>query len=405
MESPAPGRASVGRDDAAGEGVNPGDRPRRILVVRLGAIGDCLRVLPSLARLREGFPEAEIGWAVADLAAPVLEGHPALTRLHVLERREMKAGLLPAWRELRRLGQELAAHRYDVAIDFHTRLKSGYLVRASRAPLRIGLDRRSGTEANFLFTNCHVSLPDVLENRVRRFARLLAPLGLDPALSEVSRGLWINEAARARGLAMHERAGRPPVVIFAGTSASRAHDRWPVAKWTEAVRRLGAEGLRSMVVWGPGEQETAARIAAAAPDCVAVAPPTTLPEMAALVGAFRVYVGTNTAALHMAWMQGVPAVVLAGGRPWRTDRPLEPVRSVMLSAGGVEPARKLRGEAARRAIEGIAVDDVVGAAVALVRDADEAGRRGASPPVRGSCSTGAGRDDPDAILRRDPTLP
>ncbi|MFN2426243.1 MAG: glycosyltransferase family 9 protein, partial [Candidatus Binatia bacterium] len=96
-------------------------------------------------------------------------------------------------------------------------------------------------------------------------------------------------------------------------------------------------------------------------------PPTSLPEMMALLGCFRLYVGANTAALHMAWMQGVPSVVLAGGRPWRTDRPLEPVPSVMLSAGGIEPDRKLRGEEAQRAVEGIEVDDVVAAARRLLQ--------------------------------------
>src|SRR5688572_9679436 len=112
MESPAQRRASE-------------TAPRRILIVRLGAIGDCLRVLPSLARLREGFPEAEIGWAVESLTAPLLAGHPAITRLHVLDRRAMRASAWSAWGELRRVGRELADSRYDVAIDFHTRIKSG----------------------------------------------------------------------------------------------------------------------------------------------------------------------------------------------------------------------------------------------------------------------------------------
>ena len=355
MESPAQGRASV-----------PG--PRRILIVRLGAIGDCLRVLPSLARLREAFPSTEIGWAVGDLTAPLLIGHPAITRLHIVHRRELKAGLVSAWSELRRVGRELAEARYDVAIDFHTRLKSGYLVRASRAPKRIGFDRASGSEANFLFTNCHVSLPDHYENRVSRLGRLLAPLGLGADVAVASRDLWVAPDALEKARAMYEAAGRPAVAIFPGTSASRTRDRWPTPKWRETVRRLGEAGLTSMVLWGPGEREAAADVAGAAP-ASAIAPPTTLPEMMALLGCFPLYVGANTAALHMAWMQGVPAVVLAGGRPWRTDRPLAPVPSAMLSAGGVEPARKLRGEAARRAVEGIEVDDVVAAALGLVRQA------------------------------------
>lgn len=339
--------------------------PRRILVVRLGAIGDCLRVLPSLVRLREAFPAAEIGWAVESLSAPLLAGHPAITRLHVVDRRAMRASPWSAWGELRRVGRELGDARYDVAIDFHTRIKSGYLTWASGAPRRIGLDRGSGTEANFLFTKEHVSLHDRYENRVLRFGRLLAPLGLDLNGATASAGLWVEPAAADRARAIYQQCGRPDVAIFPGTSARRSNDRWPAAKWREAIARLGDAGLTSMVLWGPGEMEAAAEAAGASASST-VAPPTTLPEMMALLGCFRLYVGANTAALHMAWMQGVPAVVLAGGRPWRTDAPLPPVPSMMLSAGGIEPARKLRGEAARRAVEGIGVDDVLAAARRLL---------------------------------------
>jgi ADP-heptose:LPS heptosyltransferase len=334
------------------------DRPRRILAVRLGAIGDCLRVLPAVVRLRAAFPEAEIGWAVGDLVEPLLAGHPDITRLHVLRRREMRSSPLAAWFELRRLGAELSEGRYDVAIDFHTRLKSGLLTFASRAPRRIGFDRASGTEANYLFTNEHVRLYDRYENRVLRFQRLLVPLGL-PWSAEID-GLrpWIGPAVLESARRMHADAGRPEVALFPATSAARPRDRWPADRWREAVRLLEAEGVRSMLLWGPGELAFARAIADGSRGCL-VAPPTSLPEMMAILGLFGVYAGANTAALHMAWMQGVPSVVLVGGRPWRTDRPLPPVPSIMLSAGGIEAARKLRGQAASRAIAGIEPAELV----------------------------------------------
>jgi heptosyltransferase-1 len=341
-------------------------QPKRLLVVRLGAIGDCLRVMPSVRILRRRFPEATIGWAVGDLALPLLEGHPAVDRLHVVRRREMKGGPWQALRELRRIGVELREVGYDVAVDFHTRWKSGVLVQRCGAPHRIGLDRVSGTEGNFLFTNHHVSLSDRYENRVLGFARMLAPLGIDERPGADDLRPWIEPSALARGRRLHAEAGSPPVVLVAGTSAHRANDRWPVAKWVELAGRLGAEGVRMLVLWGPGEIETAQAVACASP-MAELAPPTTLPEMMAVCGSARLYVGTNTAAMHMAWMQGVPCVVLAGGRPWRTDRPLEPVASEMLSAGGIEPTRKLRGDAARRAIEEIDPEDAAAAALRLLR--------------------------------------
>ncbi|MGH8482024.1 MAG: glycosyltransferase family 9 protein, partial [Nevskiaceae bacterium] len=121
---------------------------------------------------------------------------------------------------------------------------------------------------------------------------------------------------------------------FPGTSAHRARERWPDEKWLDLLRRLGADGVSSMVLWGPGEKEFCADLARdAGPPC-ALAPPTTLPQMQALIGRCRAYCGADTAAMHMAWMQGIPAAVIAGHKPARTIQPPPPARSRMLFAAG-----------------------------------------------------------------------
>lgn len=339
---------------------------RRVLVVRLGAIGDCLRVLPALARLRAELPQAEIGWLVEQWAAPVLQGHPALARLHVLDRRRLGGGPRAALAEFRRVRAELREACYDVAIDFHARLKSGILTRASAAPVRIGFDRGSASECNHLFTSHHVSLSDPWENRITRNLRLLSPLGLAGDYDAGARGLWLEAAAVAAAAAWHRQAGSPPIAAFPGSSLHRRADRWPVSRWQQALAALGEAGYASVLLWGPSEIELAAEIAAGAGPRCTLAPPTTLREMTALLGRFRVYLGSNSAALHMAWMQDVPCVVLIGGRPSRTDAPLAPVPSVMLRAGE-EPRAKLSGARARAAMEGIEVGDAVRAVEGLLQ--------------------------------------
>lgn len=338
---------------------------RRVLIVRLGAIGDCLRVLPALARLRSSLPAAEIGWLVEQWVAPVLRGHPALARLHVIDRRRLSAGPGPALAEFHRVRGELRQAQYDVAIDFHARLKSGIFTRASGAPVRIGLDRRSGAECNHLFTTCHVSSDDLWESRVLRNLRLMAPLGLSTHYDAAARGLWIDDESAAWAGDWYASAGCPSVAVFPGSSLHRRSDRWPVERWQQALSALGAGGHSSVVLWGPSEMEIATAIAGGAGPRCTLAPPTTLLQMMALLGRFRVYLGSNTAALHMAWMQDVPGVVLIGGRPSRTDAPLPPVASIMLRAGS-EPRAKLHGAAARRAMEDIAVGDVVRAVEGLL---------------------------------------
>jgi ADP-heptose:LPS heptosyltransferase len=298
--------------------------------MRLADIGDCLRVLTAVARLKRERPDAEVGWAVEHWVAPVLRGNPLIDRLHVLDRRELKGGARRALAEVRRFTREVRAHGYEVLLEFHGRFKSGLLAWLSGVPVRIGYARGHESEGNFLFTNVRVTRPDKWENRVHRFLALLGPLGLPTDYDPRAHGLHVSEADRRWADEAWAAAGRPALAVFPSTSAHRARERWPDDHWLELLRHLNADGISSMVLWGPAEKEFCADLAAnAGPPCV-LAPPTTLPQMLALIGRCRAYCGADTAAMHMAWMQGVPVACIAGHKPPRTLSPLPPARSRML---------------------------------------------------------------------------
>jgi len=116
---------------------------RRILIVRLSALGDVVHVLPLLDALRRARPDAWIGWLVEERNASVLAGHPQLDRVFVWSRRELSALLrrgrvLAALRLALRSLRELRAARFDVSIDAQCNLRSSLLARLSGAPRRIG---------------------------------------------------------------------------------------------------------------------------------------------------------------------------------------------------------------------------------------------------------------------------
>ncbi|MBZ5622737.1 MAG: glycosyltransferase family 9 protein [Acidobacteriia bacterium] len=88
----------------------------RILVVRLGAMGDIIHTLPAVASLKHSFPGSRVTWIVEPQWAPLLESNPFIDRL-VLLHRDTPAGLFRSWRALR-------AEGYDLAIDFQGLMKS-----------------------------------------------------------------------------------------------------------------------------------------------------------------------------------------------------------------------------------------------------------------------------------------
>lgn len=304
------------------------DPPQSILIVRLGAIGDVLRVCPAVRRLRTTFPDAKIGWAVEHWVAPLVTANPNVDTVHILDRRELRKGGIYALGEMRRHIKQIRAEHYDVALDFHGRIKSGLITRASGAKRRLGFPKDQSTEMNHLFTNEHVRLEDGLENRVQRFLHLIEALGADPTFDPDDVGLPLTDEARAYGAATYESLGRPPLAVYAGTSAHQAaYHRWPAEKWVLLLKRFNEDGIRSVVLWGPDEKEFSEEIVKAAGGLVSMAPDTSLQEMMGLVGNFKAFVGSNTAAMHMAWLQGVPAAVFTGPAQPRTDLPMPPLPS------------------------------------------------------------------------------
>ncbi len=304
------------------------------LVVRLGAIGDVLRVCPAVRRLRRDRPDARIGWAVEHRAHPLLESNPDVDRLHVLDRRLVRRGGLSTLAEWRRFVSEIRSERYDVALDFHGRFKSGIVTRASGARWRLGYPADQSTEYNHLFTNRHVVLDDPLENRVQRFLHLLAPLGIDTEPDIDDLGVSSTPDCARFAAEWYGHAGAPDIAAYPGTSANQAaYHRWPAEKWTALLRELGRRRIRSVVFWGPDDEPFAREICAGAGDSCTLAPRSTLPEMMAMLGRFRAFIGANTAALHMAWMQHVPSAFFSGPAQPRTDAPLPPIPCRVLRAG------------------------------------------------------------------------
>jgi heptosyltransferase I len=108
-------------------------RNARILVVRLGAMGDILHALPAAATLKHSFPASHLTWVVEPRWAPLLEGNPFIDRLVLLRRGSLRQ-LFESWRELR-------AARYDLAVDFQGLIKSALVVASARPERIFGFHR------------------------------------------------------------------------------------------------------------------------------------------------------------------------------------------------------------------------------------------------------------------------
>lgn len=284
----------------------------RILIVRLGSLGDLVHTLPAASALRRAHPQAELDWLVDAPHRAFLELVPVISSVIVLAERGPR-GWLNARRTLR-------ARRYDVAIDFQGLVKSAALARLSGARRVIGFDRQALREP--LAAPFYSQRADVGEGShvIHKNLRLAGALGAAPAPIEFPIGPVEAPAISAFAAA----DSRPFAILNPG--AAWPNKQWPpdrlgaVAGWL-----LSETGMASVVVWGPGEQEAASHVVRSSRGAARLAPATGLQEFIALARRARLMVSGDTGPLHIACALDVPAVALFGptdparNGPWNPD--------------------------------------------------------------------------------------
>src|SRR5438034_6306086 len=115
----------------------------RILIVKLGSIGDIVHTLPALAAIRKAMPQAEISWVVERRTAEILRDNPLLDRLIEVDTKALRRGLMSGetLRAPRQQLRRLRASAFDIALDFQGLLKSASIARLSGARRVFGFSR------------------------------------------------------------------------------------------------------------------------------------------------------------------------------------------------------------------------------------------------------------------------
>jgi heptosyltransferase-1 len=324
----------------------------RVLLVRLGAVGDVIRALPAVRRIKNSFPGLHLAWIVEDLSRPLLEGHPDVDDVIPFPRRALRVGGLSAAfvAAIAGLRKRLREGRFTVAIDLQSSFKSGAVTLLSGAPRRIGFAPGHCRELSFLFTNEWAPLSSPWLNRVDRNLEMAAALGAvhgpsDAVLPETP------EEGHAATRIVEDLAprGRPTVVFSPGVSRRQSWKAWPASHYRRLADLLHhSRGLRPILVWGPGEEDLARSIARSAGSAIALAPPMGLRLLASLLRRTTAFVGADTGPMHLAWLTGCQVVALFGPTDPRLNAPRGDGHQVLRSPDGTMAS--LRPEAVHDAI-------------------------------------------------------
>src|SRR6266566_3624816 len=137
----------------------------RLLIVKLGSIGDIVHTLPALAAIRRALPDSEISWVVERRSSEILKDNPILDRLIEVDTKALRRGLMSGetLRAPRQQLRLLRASAFDLALDFQGLLKSSLVARLSGARRVYGFARDALREPPSRFLLHHkVQIPDRL---------------------------------------------------------------------------------------------------------------------------------------------------------------------------------------------------------------------------------------------------
>jgi ADP-heptose:LPS heptosyltransferase len=295
--------------------------PSRILVVRVGALGDTLMVTPLLRLLHERHPNAEIDFFCSRLAAPLLELNPYVTNLFSLRGRNLPLALSI---EKQHLVRKMRAREYDLAFLLESAPR--YRVLLERAcPGRI----RSFAEIPFdpgrhaIHNNLNVAGMPVAAEEAWNMDLPLAP---------------DDETAADRCLAAFP---APRIGVHMGWGPQGRKRRqalrlrgWELGNFVELIRKLIAvDGIHVILTGSAEDTRDTESVAGQMPvgRVHSVAGRTRVRELAAIIKKLDLLISVDSGPAHMAAALGTPLVVLWGPGRLQQTQPvssLSPVRIV-----------------------------------------------------------------------------
>ncbi|OHC61892.1 MAG: putative lipopolysaccharide heptosyltransferase III [Rhodocyclales bacterium GWA2_65_19] len=319
----------------------------RALVIKLRHHGDVLLSSPVISALKRLAPQCEVDALVYADTAPMLEGHPALTQLHLIDRNWKRLGFrrqaAAEWSLLRKLG----ARHYDLVVHLSVHTRGAWLVRLLRPRWSVAPQFRAGFWAGS-FTHFYPAQSDPQRHTVETNLDSLRALGMEPTPADKRVTLVPGAAAEARIEALLAQHGLSADSFVHVHPASRwAFKCWPAERVAALCDALAARGWPIVLTSAPDASEkalVAAVCAARQPNTVtcprsgipgtqgASAPARCVPagtmdlsgqlslkELAALTARARLFVGVDSAPMHMAAALGTPVVAIfgpSGDREW-----------------------------------------------------------------------------------------
>ena len=264
----------------------------RILVIKLGALGDVVLALGPFAAIRDAHPDAHITLLTTVAYADLMRASPYFDEVWLDDR--PSPWQLGRWVEFRR---RLRGGRFDFVYDLQTSDRSGWYYRFMGPGQR---PNWSGIARGCSHPHDNPSRDDM--HTVARQNEQLAHAGITSV--PPADLTWIKNNGAKFAL------GQPYIVMVPGGAPHRPRKRWPTDRYVDLACELEKQGMSSVILGGEDERDLGKVIARAYPGARNLIGQTTFADMVGLARGASGAIGNDTGPMHLIAAAGCPALVL-----------------------------------------------------------------------------------------------
>jgi heptosyltransferase-1 len=343
----------------------------RVLIVRIGAMGDVVHAMPAVAALRELHPDWEIRWAIEPVWTELMqagdfdssggrgEGMPLVDGWYPVPTKAWKKRPLAGAtiREIKALRKELQRERFDLCVDMQGAVRSAVVGKLARAGKLVGAAKPRESAAK-LFYNEIIATPAV--HVADQGCELLGG-AIGERLQAARVTFPVNRAAEAWCDGVVDKAKK---LVVMAPSAGWGAKEWPAERYGAVAAQLGRAGLGVVVNAVPGGDSVAEGMVAAS-EGFARDVPCSVGQMIALMRRAALVIGGDTGPLHLAAALERPVLAIYG--------PTNPERNGPFGGAPMKVLRDVssvtdhtRFKSAETGMLKIGVDEVVTAALQML---------------------------------------
>ncbi|MBC2703072.1 glycosyltransferase family 9 protein [Desulfobacula sp.] len=274
----------------------------KILIVKLGALGDVINTFPLAVNLKEKL-ECEIHWLVAPLSYLLVVNHSCVDKAILFDRKH-------TIKSLRHVLQQIRMDAYDITFDLQRTLKSGFFALAANSRRRIGFDKKRCKEMSWLFPFERIKSSDPEKHMLDQYLEFSAHLDL--RCDHIQWKIPRTETTIS---------GIPKKYLVLNIGATKSANQWSPYHFANLIDAIDNElNIPCILTGGPQDRQPAKIIMSeSACPVVDLTGKTSVPELVEVLANAVCTISCDTGPMHLAKALNTKVVALFGpSNPERT---------------------------------------------------------------------------------------